>query len=524
MSAFRLSRMRGRKGLRVIAVALAGALLAACSRETSAPAPDITLASCRLKGVEIALRCGTLLVAEDRDAQDGKGRRIPIGFAVIPALARKPEPDAIVVFAGGPGQAATDVAGAVYPLFAKLNRDRDIVLIDQRGTGRSNPLSCPETRADAMAEALDFHRLGPQVEACAKRLSATADLTRYTTDIAMKDVDDVRAQLGYRRIDLWGASYGTRAALEYARQFPDHVRTMTLDGVFPAWEKLPLSFGLDTYAGIEGMTTACEHDASCAKRYPNLRADVDALFSRVADKPAPIDIVHPSTGAKERVTLTTAGLASMLRSPLYISLTASLLPSAIEAASHGNFDELAALDLTIGNSLEDSVALGMHLSVICSEDLSSIDAADRASAKLEVATSSHDGRPNPLALIYDDQYRELCAHWPARRPPAAYFETLKGKPGSNVPTLLLSGGIDPATPPAHAEAVARTLTDVRHLIAPNVGHGVSSQGCAPDLIEQFIKSGNPHAPKGDCLAAIPRPPFFVPIVASRRDHDSASVP
>jgi pimeloyl-ACP methyl ester carboxylesterase len=248
------------------------------------------------------------------------------------------------------------------------------------------------------------------------------------------------------------------------------------------------------------------------------------LFARVNEKPLEIDIAHPLTGKKEHVKLTRAGLASMLRGPLYVSLTASLLPSAIEAASRGDFDELAALNLTVSSSLEDSVALGMHLSVICSEDLLSTTSADRAAAKVEATKSTLDGRPNPVALIYDDQYRQLCAQWPTRRPPVAYFETLKGRPGSNVPTLLLSGGIDPATPPAHAEAVARTLTNARHLIAPNVGHGVALQGCAPDLIETFIKSADAKALKPECLAAIPRPPFFSPILESHRDHDSATVP
>jgi pimeloyl-ACP methyl ester carboxylesterase len=509
----------------LVLFALLGSGFAGCSKPSASPT-DVAFTACRLKGIEIALRCANIAVPEDRErGSDSSARKIAIHLAVIPALARKPERDAIFVLAGGPGQSATDLAGSLYSLLSKLGRDRDVVLVDQRGTGGSNPLSCSEeTATQGIGDEFDPKDIDARIAHCAKRLSAKADLTRYTTTIAMQDLDEVRARLGYRQIDLWGGSYGTRAALEYVRQFPDRVRTMTLDGVAPAWQKLPISFGVDTYATLVALVDSCSHDVVCAKRYPDLGADITGLLTRLDAKGIPTDITNPATGKKQHITVTRTGFAQLLRTPLYIGLTASLLPAALEQASHDNFDALAALTFTISDGLDDRLALGMHLSVICSEDVPAISADDLAAARAEAAKSVVDGRPNVFASIYAEHYRKLCSNWPSRPQPTAYFETLAGKPGAKVPTLLLSGGIDPATPPAHAESVARAMTNAKHLIATGVGHGVSLQGCAPDLIERFIKSADPKAIDGSCLTSLPRPLFFAPIVEGRREKDPVALP
>lgn len=519
--------LSGRTG--VVCRVMIGVLVAAaagCSRAPGTVAVVASLDACRLKGIEIALRCSTIVVAEDRDTgADAAGRRIPIRFAVIPALAAKPEADPVFVLAGGPGQAATDVAAQVYPLFRKLNQERDIVLVDQRGTGGSHALSCDaETGGDTFADRFDTARTDGQVAACATRLARDADLTRYGTADAVGDLDDVRKRLGYRSINLWGASYGTRVALEYLRQFPEYVRTMTLDGVAPASMKLPLAFGVDTYAALVRLERDCAADANCRSRYPALSSDITGLFARLQAGSTPVDVKHPLTGATQRVSMTSAGLASLLRAPLYVGLTASLVPAAVRRAAAGDYDALAALASTLGAGRERDIALGMHLSVLCGEDVASIDAADVEAARVEATRSTIDGRPNPFASIYLEQYRRLCAHWPARRPPDGFFASLAGRPGADVPTLLLSGGLDPATPPAHASTVASQLTRGRAVVAPNVGHGVSGQGCAPDLIERFVRGADAAPLDPKCLEAIPRPPFFTPVVEAQHGSADRSAP
>ncbi len=517
---------------RTVATVVFCLAIAACGErrvDASNAQTAVAFESCRLKGVEYALRCASIDVPEDRAAAAGPhARRIAIRVAVVPALASKPEPDAVFVVAGGPGQAATDVAALVVPMLSKLNRSRDLVFVDQRGTGGSNALSCgEETAGDGLADAFDPDRsggVGTRAAHCAARLAAKADLRFYTTPIAMQDLDAVRARLGYPTIDLWAASYGTRAALEYARQFPDRIRTMTLDGVAPAWRKLPLAFGVDTHAAIVAIVAACAHDADCAKRHPHLGEDIASLFAKLSAGPVRADVTNPVTGRRETVAIAASGFAQMLRVPLYTGLTAALLPAAVDAALHDDFDALAALGFTIASGIDDHLALGMHLSVVCSEDVAAISDADVAAAHAEAARSVVDGRPNPFATMFVDQYRQLCASWPRGTVPAAYFEPLTGKPGANVPTLLLSGGIDPATPPADAAVVAKTLTHARHLVAPNIGHGVSINGCAPDLIERFVRTADPSAIDGACLAAIPRPPFFAPIDDGPRDRTTGVVP
>ena len=506
-------------------LALAGAGCSRSQTHAASPADSVHFTACRVKGIEIALRCTDLTVVEDRErSNDPTARRIAIHVVVIPALARKAEPDAVFVLAGGPGQSATDVAGSLFPLLARLGRDRDVVLVDQRGTGQSNPLSCArETSSENIKAQFDPADMDTRVAACAQRLAARADLTRYTTTIAMQDLDDVRARLGYGRIDLWGGSYGTRAALEYARLFPERLRTMTLDGVAPAWQKLPLSFGVDTDATLIALVGSCAHDAVCAKRYPALGADVDALIAMLGTGRPVARFTQPVTGEKIEVPVTRAGLAALLRTPLYASLTASLLPAAIDQAAHGDFGALGALTFVVGSGIDEHLALGMHLSVVCAEDVPAITAAEVDGVRAEAAKSRIDGRPNPFAAVYLDQYRHLCAAWPARPVAPDYFTSLAGKPGARVPTLLLSGGIDPATPPAEADRVARVMTNARHLIAPNVAHGVSLQGCAPELIERFIRTADPKTIDGACLAAIPRPPFYVPLVDGARDNDTVTI-
>ena len=494
-------------------------ILSGCARESATQQALRALTPCRLKGVEIEVRCGVLQVPERReplrDASADKSvatRTIPIRFAVIPSVARNREPDPIFILAGGPGQAATEIAGQVLPLFARLNKNRDLVFIDQRGTGGSHPLVCESAakrgEKGRLSEALDPAADEARIAACATRLSATSDLTQYTTSAAMQDLDAVRAKLGYKRVNLWGASYGTRAALEYLRQFPDHVRTATLDGVAPAAMKLPLSFAFDTHVAVWRLTDDCAHDAACAKAYPDLSAAIERVFARLDAGPIVATLSHPLNGRIETAKITREVFTTMLRTPLYSSTTASLVPLGVAKLAHDDFSTLAALTMFLSTGLTDQIAIGMHLSVICAEDMADIATADLEAARREAAASAFDGKPNRFVGIFYDQYRRLCAKWPAGRAPQAFFEPVR----SDVPVLLLSGGIDPATPPRHAVEVAQTLANVRHLVAPNVGHGVSTAGCAPDLIEKFIRSADPKALDGKCLKDIPRPSFVDAIV------------
>lgn len=468
-----------------------GLALAACSpSEPSRSA--LPLADCRLPGVEAAARCGTYEVWEDRAAM--AGRRITLNLAVIPARLRAKEPDPIVVFAGGPGQGAVSLAAQVMPLFARLNDSRDVLLLDQRGTGESHPLACVDD-AEQPLQALFEDALPERVVIdCLEQLDA--DPRQYATPAAVADLEEVRAALGYPRLNLWGGSYGTRVALEYIRRHGARVRSAVLDGAAPPTMKLPLSFVADGEAALMRLLDACDEQALCRSTYPDLRATIAALRSRLARQPLQAGIQDPRTGDRQTIQVNENVFLSGLFRPLYVAELASLLPFGVAAAAGGDFNPLLAQNLAFVDDVAENLSVGMHLSVICAEDVPRITPAD-----LEALSRSFFGR----ALV--DDFVRACARWPRGALPADFYDPVR----SDVPVLILSGGIDPATPPRHGEQVAATLTRARHLVAPHVGHGVSLHGCAPRLIESFVRSGNADALDGSCLERIPRPLFLLPL-------------
>lgn len=475
-------------------VLLCTAVLAAlCGCERAGPAPAVALSACRLNGIERELQCGNLSVPEN-PALPG-GRHIPIHFAVLKALARSPLPDPVFIIAGGPGQSATGVAGLVLPLFARLNRDRDLVFIDQRGTGGSHPLECLEDSHEApLARQFDVAWLERELSACPAKLAQDGtDLTQYTTDIAVGDFEAVRAALHYPTINLWGASYGTRVELEYLRRYPASIRSAVLDGVAPSDMKLPVSMAIDADAALTGLMRDCSADPACAGQGPPLNATLTQLLDSTRAHPVTAEVAHPVTGLPQTVRVDRLLLTHWLRGPLYSTLTASLLPLAIRDAAHARFGPLVAANFTSSDDSGEGVSYGMHLAVVCNEDMNDIGPTDLAAAQ-----------KTRFGTDFYEFYQRACAAWPRRRLPASYFEPVR----SSVPVLLLAGGDDPATPPRHAERVLETLSQGKLLVAPHVGHGVSLQGCGARLVERFITDGNAAHVDGACLEAIPRPPFF----------------
>ena len=452
------------------------------------------LAECRLPGLERAALCGGLEVWEDRAGR--QGRRIAIHVAVIAARRRGAEPDPLVVLAGGPGQGAIALAPQVAALFSRLNDTRDIVLIDQRGTGSSNPLDCDADDRASLQTAFEDSLPEKMVQECLASLDA--DPRHYATTTAAADLDEVLGALGYGRVNLWGGSYGTRMALELMRRYPERVRTATLDGVAPMGMKLPLSFVADGEAAFDRLLADCEDEPACRKAYPSLRREVSGLRAKLARQPARVAITDPVTGEAQGVSVTENVLLSGLFRPLYAPELASLLPLAIARAADGDFNPLLAQNLEFTADVADNLSVGMHLSVICSEDVPRIAAAD-----LAAAARGFFGR----ALV--DDFLRACRHWPRADLPADFYEPVH----SRAPVLILSGGIDPATPPRHGDAVAATLPNARHAVAPHLSHGVSGHGCAPRLIEKFVRSADAASLDVGCLTRIPRPLFVLPVVA-----------
>lgn len=478
--------------LRRIAMAAAALALAACGAGSEVPKSTVALTACRLPGVEQQARCGKHEVFENREAQSG--RRIKLNIAVVPARNRAHEPDPIVVLAGGPGQSAVSLAAQVMPLFSRLNDARDVVLIDQRGTGQSHPLNCDSDEPQPLQSMFEDTVPETLVRDCLERIEA--DPAMYVTPHAVADLEEVRAALGYPKLNLWGGSYGTRVALEYMRRHPSRVRTATLDGAAPATMKLPLSFVTDGEAALKRLLDACDDQALCRSTYPELRATIAALRSQLSRRPVRASIQDPRTGVREPVTVNENVFLSGLFRPLYVAEMASLLPYGVTAAAAGDFNPLLAQNLEFTSEVAENLALGMHLSVVCTEDVPRISRDE-----IDMLDASFFGR----ALVED--FMRACRLWPRGRLPRDFYEPVV----SEVPVLVLSGGIDPATPPRHGEAVVKTLANARHIVAPHLGHGVSLHGCAPRLIEAFVRKADARPLDGNCLQNIPRPLFVIPL-------------
>lgn len=470
---------------------LLSALLAAAGL---APAfASAATSPCRLRGVEHEALCGS--VRRALDPARPAGPQIDVHYAVLPALARNKRPDPVFFFAGGPGQSAIDIAGQVASILARFANRRDIVLVDQRGVGRSAPLMCEtDDPALPLAELFSLDRQRQRLAACQVALKALphGDLRFFTTTIAMQDVDAVRAALGAEQINAIGASYGTRAVLEYQRQFPQRVRRAVIDGVAPPDMALPQAMSADNQSALDALFAACAADRACAAAEPQLAERWRALL---ASLPRTATLRHPLTDRSETLTLTRDSLLGMVRGPLYSPPLAAALPAAIGAATRGRFDALTGLAQALGGRKGLQMAAGMHFSVVCAED------SPRLAASNEQPGADFG---DSLATFY----RDVCATWPRGDVPAAFYTVVPARAA----TLVLSGGLDPATPPRHGDRVTRQLGALaRHVVVPNAGHGVMAIGCMRDLLFRFVDAASDTealAIDAACVTAIPRPPMF----------------
>jgi pimeloyl-ACP methyl ester carboxylesterase len=470
-----------------LSAALLGAQLARTPSATS-----IALDACRIRNTtgsrSIAARCGRLEVPENPAAPDG--RQIELFVAVVPALDVHPLPDALTVLAGGPGAAATEFYVDYAAAFDRIHRKRDIVLVDQRGTGASHRLDCPDTAADLDA--------GPDdVRAAAARCVAAldADLRYYTTSIAVHDLDAVRAALGYAQLDLYGASYGTRVALHYARRYPDRARTLMLDGVLPADIALGPEIALDAQRALENVFSRCDADAACAGHFPELRSRFSQLRTRLEATPLSVTLADPQTAEPVETRFGDAELGAAIRLLSYSTDTIALLPLLIERAATGEVAPLAAQALMVARSLGDTLSEGMHNSIVCAEDVPffAIDDAQRqALERTYLGTTQVDG------LV------AICEAWPR----GVIDPDFKTAVASQTPALLLSGDADPVTPPRDADRALATLPNGRQAVAAGQGHGIAILGCVPQLLARFVEKASAAELDLSCVSRLGPAPFF----------------
>lgn len=453
------------------------------------------LTSCRVAGFRAAVQCGS--VQRALDPSQPRGVQIEVHYVVVPALARRKLPDPVVFLAGGPGQSAVSVGPGLARLMSRLNNRRDLVFVDQRGTGKSAPLVCDDDKQATLAQQMSSDYRNAQLRRCLATLQKLpyGDLRFFSTSLAMQDLDAVRQALGAPSVNLVGGSYGTRAALEYLRQFPQAVRRTVIDGVAPSDMALPASGSSDNQAVLDAILTSCEKDPSCSKTYPTLRLDWANLLAQM---PKPVQVAHPLDGKIEAINLTREGLLSALRGPLYSPALASALPFAITQASKGRYEAVFALGYGFGSKGPGKIAAGLHFSVVCAED------------QPRVAASA-DPAGRDFGSELGQMYADTCAYWPRGAVPAEFYKV----PVSSSPVLLLSGGLDPVTPVRHGERIAKALgAKTQHVVVANAGHGVMGLDCVRDVVFRFIDTPDDSTALGvdaSCAKSIPRPGAFVPV-------------
>jgi pimeloyl-ACP methyl ester carboxylesterase len=479
-----------RRTRRFYAAILCALLLGGCSR---GPAPErrIALVECRLPKVAQAVQCGTLQVPENRN--DPRGRKLSLFVAILPANTPSPKGDPLLLLAGGPGQPASTLGPLALQLSA-LRRTRDVVLIDQRGTGRSSRLDCPAFAPDEHAE-FDIDPV-PKSLLCAWQLAERRiDASQYTTSAFVADIEAVREALGYRQWNLWGGSYGTRVAQEYLRRHPDRVRTMVLDGVAPPSLRISFDVWRTRDDAIDAAIAACLASPPCAKAHPDAERLLDDL-RRSLEGGRTVTVHDPRTGVARDMHVDYDMVVGALQPLTYAPDAASLIPELLALARDGDFAPLLAASLTVIGDLPDQFSPALYYSVTCAEDVPRVTRDERL-----------NGVDDPRVRALARRALAVCDQWPKGNVPADFAKPV----ASDVPVLLLSGGLDPVTPPAYAEQVAKEFPNSRQVVARGFGHIVSSTPCVPRLIAAFVDTaGFATLPQSciDFLERSQRPPMW----------------
>ncbi len=474
---------------------LALALLSSLAGAAAAHAETLQLSPCRITAGPaypgIKADCGT--IERPLNPDDAGSPTISLRVAVVAALNLTPQPDPVVPIAGGPGQSSVQFYAAYAHAFEDLRRDRDILLVDQRGTGESARLDCGP----------DEGWVEGSYSAAETRAAATAclealphDPRYFTTSIAVTDLEAVRIALGYPALNLYGTSYGTRVAQHYARRYPGSTRSVVLDGVVPPQVALGPEIATESQRAVDRAFARCAADEGCSERFPALADKFASLVETLRAAPQRIIVPHPNTGRDEAMTFGSSELGAAVRLLAYSPATVALLPLLVHEAAAGNLVPLAAQYRLVELSLVDTLALGMHNAVVCSED---VPFYDRTIIDYEAIGASYIG---PMQL---EAIEAICSVWPA----GPVDEEFQVPLATSLPVLLLSGDADPITPPRYADLAAVDLRNARLLTGRDQGHGQLAVGCIPRLVASFVAAADPAAVDAACLDRSFVMPFFL---------------
>ena len=450
----------------------------------------LTLENCHLGEIRSQVKCGKLEVPENY--QQPGGDTIAVNFAVLPAIDDSEYKAPLMFLAGGPGQAAVELATGLNHVFREVRKTRDIILVDQRGTGESSPLSCDFEAVDNVYSSLP-DALNPQeVKDCVAQFKG--DVTQYNSENAIRDFDAIRAALGHEKLNIYGGSYGTRAGLVFMRMFPESLESVVLDSVGPI--EVPIGmFGQSGARSFNLLLENCKNSESCHKAFPNLAEEFQAVKARLAKDVAIIDILHPRLGTPTKLVIDDTKFTGNLRFQLYGMEGRSMVPLVIHQAFLGNYQPL--IGLMARTEDEQLVYTGLLFNIVCNEDIPRVSEADRAAD----ASNNFDGKDSHSA------WDMVCPFFPEYRPSEDFYQSVT----ADIPTLILSGNLDPVTPPSNGEYSAKSLPNSHHIIVENASHTVAMSTCASDIINEFLTSKTPKTLDESCLKDIPQETFMTSV-------------
>lgn len=432
--------------------------------------------------------CSPFQVPENR--ADANGRTLDLKFALIPSK-QAADDDFIVYLAGGPGQSAIDTWPQMADPLGPARKHRHVLLLDQRGTGASNPLKC-KSEEDEDSLPFDLERTLASTQRCLDEVSKFSDPRFYTTTNAVEDLEALRQALGGPKFDLVGVSYGTRVAQQYLKRHPEGVRSIVLDSVAPNELALGSEFGRNLDDALKAQFANCAQSPACAKAFPDPYAELSRLQAALTEAPRKVRYADPVSFEEKTETLNAESMIGLVRMFAYAPETAALIPNTIKQSLAGNDAPLLGQVGILSQGIEALVGSGMQLSVICAED------ADRVKTSAEEASTLLGNR-----LI--DVLTEQCRIWPHGTRPADFNEAVTG----DTPILVLEGELDPVTPPRYGEQVMQHLDNAKLIVAKGQGHNIIGRGCIPKLVSKFMDTLDPKTLDAACVDELGPLPHFI---------------
>ena len=450
----------------------------------------IKTTDCHVSGLETAVQCVQMLLP--LDWQKPEGKKITVTAVIISALSSHSDSDPIVILAGGPGQAASDFGEFATSIFRKIHKNKDIILFDLRGTGLSTPLICPQGEEDAEINTSEQRQQELLKECLA---SFDVDVRHFTSYDQIQDMEAFRTYMGYSQFNFWGGSFGTRIAQHYIHFYPNNVRSAIMDGAISSGHNLIESFPVSSDYALNILFENCKNDKNCNDAFPHFKVDFLKMQKDFSVKNIKISFTDPVSWTAHRLKTSDSIFTNLIRGPLYNAKSQSMLPFVVDqAVNFKNYNPFIALVSGFSSST-NGIAMGSMLSVLCAEDAVKVDKERLMALSKKSMTRGSAAK----AFI------KICKLWPTKKIPEKITQHVK----STVPILVLSGRLDPVTPPHLGQEVADNFINSKHIIAYNNSHISSGYSCMPAILNKFFADLDVKNIDTKCLDHVKLPPFAV---------------